>query len=48
MACRILNRLAAQKGDVMVQAFDINAACSGYLYALQAGYDFLQSRPHGA
>ena len=30
-----------------MQAFDINAACSGYLYALQAGYDFLQSRPHG-
>ncbi len=48
MACRVLNRLAAAgKGEVMVQAFDINAACSGYLYALQAGYDFLQSRPHG-
>lgn len=31
----------------MLQAFDISAACSGYLYALQAGYDFLQSRPDG-
>ena len=30
-----------------LQAFDINAACSGYLYALQSGYDFLQSRPDG-
>lgn len=30
-----------------MQAFDINAACSGYLYALQAGYDYLQSRPTG-
>jgi 2-oxoisovalerate dehydrogenase E1 component len=47
MACRVLNRLAARKGEAMVQAFDINAACSGYLYALQAGYDYLQSRPQG-
>ena len=31
----------------MLQAFDINAACSGYLYALQSGYDFLQSTPQG-
>jgi 2-oxoisovalerate dehydrogenase E1 component len=46
MACRVLNRLAAGKGgEAMLQAFDINAACSGYLYALQAGYDYLQSRP---
>ena len=47
MACRVLNRLAAGKGEAMLQAFDINAACSGYLYALQAGYDYLQSRPQG-
>jgi 2-oxoisovalerate dehydrogenase E1 component len=47
MACRVLNGLAASKGEAMMQAFDINAACSGYLYALQAGYDFLQSRPQG-
>ena len=26
-------------------AFDILAACSGYLYALSAAYDFLQNRP---
>ncbi|MEC9096924.1 MAG: 3-oxoacyl-[acyl-carrier-protein] synthase III C-terminal domain-containing protein, partial [Planctomycetota bacterium] len=31
----------------MIQAYDISAACSGYLYALQAGYDFLQSTPQG-
>jgi 2-oxoisovalerate dehydrogenase E1 component len=47
MACRVLNRLAGGKGELMLQAFDINAACSGYLYALQAGYDYLQSAPHG-
>jgi 2-oxoisovalerate dehydrogenase E1 component len=47
MACRVLNQLAVGRGESMLQAFDINAACSGYLYALQAGYDYLQSRPQG-
>jgi 2-oxoisovalerate dehydrogenase E1 component len=47
MACRVLNGLARGKTDAQVQAFDINAACSGYLYALQSGYDFLQSTPNG-
>lgn len=47
MACQVLNGLTGGKSDTTLQAFDINAACSGYLYALQAGYDFLQSRPDG-
>ncbi len=48
MACQVLSGLSDGKGgDMMVQAYDINAACSGYMYALQAGYDFLQSTPHG-
>ena len=47
MACRVSIDWPLSKGEAMVQAFDINAACSGYLYALQAGYDYLQSRPHG-
>jgi 2-oxoisovalerate dehydrogenase E1 component len=47
MACQVLNGLTGGKSDTMLQAYDINAACSGYLYALQAGYDFLQSRPDG-
>ncbi len=47
MACQVLNGLTGRKSDTMLQAFDLNAACSGYLYALQAGYDFLQSRPDG-
>lgn len=46
-ACRVLNALTQSRGEIMLQAYDINAACSGYLYALQAGYDFLQSRPQG-
>ena len=47
MACRIINGLTSGKSDTMLQAYDINAACSGYLYALQSGYDYLQSAPHG-
>ncbi len=47
MACRILNGLNSGASDALAQAFDINAACSGYLYALQAGYDYLQSTPGG-
>jgi len=47
MACQVLNGLVRGKSNAMLQAYDINAACSGYLYALQAGYDFLQSRPEG-
>jgi len=47
MACRVLNGLSGGKTDAMIQAYDINAACSGYLYALQSGYDYLQSMPAG-
>ncbi len=47
MACQILNSLCRGKSEVMTQAYDINAACSGYLYALQSGFDYLQSTPHG-
>ncbi len=45
MACQVLSGLVRGKSNAMIQAFDISAACSGYLYALQAGYDFLQSKP---
>lgn len=47
MACQVLNELAHGRHETLLQAYDISAACSGYLYALQAGYDFLQSRPDG-
>jgi 2-oxoisovalerate dehydrogenase E1 component len=30
-----------------VPAYDISAACSGYIYALSAAYDYLQTRPNG-
>jgi len=45
MACRVLGRLCRGAHSSTAQAYDVNAACSGYLYALQAGYDFLQSQP---
>ncbi len=47
MACQVLAGIAQGKTSAMLQAYDINAACSGYLYAMQAGYDYLQSTPHG-
>ncbi|MBM4000249.1 MAG: transketolase [Planctomycetes bacterium] len=47
MACQVLSALANRRTGSYLQAYDINAACSGYLYALQSGFDFLQSRPDG-
>ena len=45
MACQILSGMTDGNEESLVQSYDINAACSGYLYALQAGHDYLQSRP---
>jgi 2-oxoisovalerate dehydrogenase E1 component len=47
LACLILNALSggAARGDTA--AFDVSAACTGYLYGLASGYDFLRSRPDG-
>ncbi|MCF7928743.1 MAG: beta-ketoacyl-ACP synthase 3 [Spirochaetales bacterium] len=45
MACLILDELSGEQNDVMIQAEDIISACSGFLYGLQASYDYLQSRP---
>ncbi|MEK6239146.1 MAG: hypothetical protein N2C14_30890, partial [Planctomycetales bacterium] len=47
MACQVLYALGDGATQTMMQAYDINAACSGYLYALQAGFDYLQSMPGG-
>ena len=41
-ACQVLERLAP---DCDIAAYDIQAACSGYLYALANAWDFLQSHP---
>ena len=44
-ACRILHVLDPV---AEVAAYDLQAACSGYLYALAAAFDHLQVRPDGA
>ncbi len=45
MACLLHHQLTQTEGAKDVPASDILAACSGYLYALQAACDFCQSRP---
>lgn len=41
-ACQLLQRLAP---DAELPAYDVLAACSGYLYALAQAWDFLQQQP---
>ena len=45
LACKVLHELSPAKGEVLMQAHDINAACSGYIYSLQSAYDFLTNAP---
>ncbi|MEI8206510.1 MAG: beta-ketoacyl-ACP synthase 3, partial [Kiritimatiellales bacterium] len=45
LACRVLNELSPPKGEVQMQAHDISAACSGYMYALQNACDILRDDP---
>jgi 2-oxoisovalerate dehydrogenase E1 component len=42
LACRVLKELSPEKGELLMQAHDINAACSGYMYALQNAVDILR------
>ncbi|MFW6368339.1 MAG: thiamine pyrophosphate-dependent enzyme, partial [Spirochaetota bacterium] len=42
----VQHRLAGGRDDIMPQAYDLNAACSGYLYALQSAHDYLQVKPN--
>jgi 2-oxoisovalerate dehydrogenase E1 component len=45
LACQVLHELSPEKGEVLMQAHDVNAACSGYMYAMQSAYDFLTNAP---
>jgi 2-oxoisovalerate dehydrogenase E1 component len=45
IACSVLYNLSPEKGEVLMQAHDVSAACSGYLYALQQAYDILRDNP---
>ncbi len=48
LACRILAQLQSTGTELQVPAMDINAACSGYLYALQIAWDHVQAQPKSA
>jgi 2-oxoisovalerate dehydrogenase E1 component len=45
LACKVLHELSPEKGEVLMQAHDVNAACSGYMYAMQSAFDFLTNAP---
>ena len=45
LACSVLHQLSPEKGEVLMQAHDVNAACSGYMYAMQSAFDFLTNAP---
>jgi 2-oxoisovalerate dehydrogenase E1 component len=45
MACLLHHELARVAGARDIQACDVLAACTGWLYALQAAFDFCQSQP---
>jgi 2-oxoisovalerate dehydrogenase E1 component len=47
LACRVLASLGADQAGQEVAAYDLNAACSAYMYALQAAWDHLHHRPDG-
>ncbi|HEY5653666.1 MAG TPA: beta-ketoacyl-ACP synthase 3 [Pontiella sp.] len=45
LACQVLHAISPEKGEVLMQAHDVNAACSGYMYAMQSAFDFLTNAP---
>ncbi|MEI8094145.1 MAG: thiamine pyrophosphate-dependent enzyme [Spirochaetales bacterium] len=48
MACLVLAELTRGRSvEPLIQVNDINAACSGYLYSLQAAWDHLAYNPNG-
>ena len=47
LACLILHALDGGRERGETAAYDLTAACTGYLYGLSTGYDFLRCRPSG-
>ena len=47
MACALQARLCEQGQESHLVAYDILAACSGFLYALSSAFNLLQARPSG-
>ena len=49
MATLVQSHMEKDSEDMFLcPAYDVNAACTGYIYALQIAYDFLQSQPENA
>lgn len=46
MATLLQYHLSEGSDSVRCPAYDVNAACSGYVYGLQIAWDFLRSEPH--
>lgn len=46
-ACLVLNELSKLGRTLEIPAFDLSAACTGYLYAMAAAHDFLRAKPDG-
>jgi 2-oxoisovalerate dehydrogenase E1 component len=45
MAALLQYELTREVGEFQCAAYDINAACSGYIYGLQQAYDYLSNAP---
>ena len=46
-ACLVLNELSKLGETLEIPAYDLSAACTGYLYAMASAHDFLRARPDG-
>ncbi|HEX3997660.1 MAG TPA: beta-ketoacyl-ACP synthase 3 [Pirellulales bacterium] len=46
-ACLVLNELSKLGESLEIPAYDLSAACSGYLYAMASAHDFLRAKPNG-
>jgi 2-oxoisovalerate dehydrogenase E1 component len=44
-ACLVLNELSKLGETLEIPAYDLSAACTGYLYAMASAHDFLRARP---
>ncbi len=46
-ACLVLHELSKLGETLEIPAYDLSAACTGYLYAMASAHDFLRAKPDG-
>lgn len=46
VSCLVLEKLYKVFGEHAITAYDVNAACSGFIFGLQNAKDYLQTRPN--